>query len=1200
MSSTWVCVLIVWILSLCVRTKPADKKPLPPTRRISRGNSVAHRGSSNMANGVRGLEISSPLPADGSAGSDNAHMSLLPKPDGNSDLNPTFNPSSSVSTDGSTTNLHNNFFGQFKGFSITPLPSNNSSPSKFPSLPSRSQPVPGSVTTSIPSVHVKSPKSSYNLPWKNNTVGGTELSSTTVSSASSSANTTAISSAPALPPANVPSATARPFISNPVLDATTCTAKELISSIPSVPSRPAPDIPTNSVKPAGSTAFSGSSSKPTRPLSSPNSLAIGVFPSQPVEDKKTKDSGSSYPTLTRLASFMMRQNSGGVARSQSQNRGSAQSNEKIKGKDKNKTMGSGTNSLPRTHHHGVKANKLQIDKEALRNLQISNPIPQQDIDIPQSVVPVRPAPSPPSPPPSIDSSKQVVMRAQSLRDKGPLTQRPCIPTFGSMRQPSGTKRPTSIPAGARPTSPPPPRPPPPPTKSEELATGIIGLPGYQNPPTVNPVEYSYDDCLNLLSDASAPLANIDEESSPNSGDNIYAVIEESPLGSSRKKIGQSFSPSSEYAAPVPPKSSTASDNHSLNSKFAYTSPSFNEYKSPKPVENSISAGSLESVGLLSEIVNELQARDMESIYSTSTLRRKQDTKVNTSDVDVSSAITATNSSVAGSASPQLSRDKSSALASSNSSLGTYVNANIYHPGASVYSNLSTQTNPSSSPQLPSVNSSSSSSSSSSGYLSPKPQTTTQSSLVNNTSNTSMSKDFSTFRSPLQTTDISTTPRTSVAATPVTKLVSADIKKMPSVTSPQASTLPGDVSTYKPYSSTLQRPLGPLAASFRGSSSLTTSSALRDSQTNNMSSEISKQPLSQNAVPAVPNRNTVAKVASGSLSAAVSPDASRNDKNITSVTTKPSNTTSTPAPASQPARPSLHRTPTPPSLSAKTSVSGSSGSAKPVSSTAKAPVTATVNSSALHRGKALNAGVRGDTSPANNSPDVVSSCSVAGSGSSGRSPDVVGDGKGDAKISLKSPDVIVANTTVKPLPNLPTRSTVPSGINRSTSAVGSGAAKSTAGTGSRISSVHSSFKGSQAVKQPQLTPKPSVLRSGASTATGSISQQDKTRAGAAGLKDASSKVIGGGRGTTVTKSASDVTGSGNKSMPAAARAAASKLSHVASLQQKFETVAASEKGGASVGRTSSSAANKMRATSAVVGAKAASVDLSTGRNTGSKK
>ena len=1197
MSSAYIFRLIMWSLSVCVRTKPAEKKPPPPTRRISRGNCTAHRGSSNMANGVRGLEISSPLPADVSAGSDSAHVSLLPKPDGNSDLNRAFNPSSSVSTDGSTASLHNNFFGQFKGFSITPLPSNNSSPSKFPSIPSRSQPAPCSLTTSGPSVHVKAPKSSNNLAQTNNTVDSTELSSTTVSSAISSANITATSIAPALPPANLPSATARPFISNPVLDATTCTAKELISSIPSLPCRPAPDIPTNSAKVSSSTAFSGSSSKPTRPLSSPNSLAVGGFPSQPLEDKKTKENGSSYPTLTRLASFMMRQNSGGVARSQSQNRGSAQSNEKVKGKDKNKTTESGTNSLPRTHHYGVKANKLQIDKETLRNLQISNPIPQQDIDIPQNVVPVRPAPGPPSPLPFSDSSKQVVMRAQSLRDKGPLTQRPSIPTFGSMRQPSGTKRPTSIPAGARPTSPPPPRPPPPPSKSEELTTGIIGLPGYQNPPKVNPMEYSYDDCLNLLSDASAPLANIDEESSPNSGDNIYAVIEESPPGSNRKKIGQSFSPPSEYAAPVPPKSTIASDNRSLNSKFEYTSPSFNEYKSPKPVENSISAGSLESVGLLSEIVNEIQARNMESIYSTSTLGRKRDTKGNASDIDdVSSTVTATDSSVAGSASPQLSRDKSSALTSSNSSLGTYVNANIYHPGASVYSNLSTQTNPASSPQLPCVNSSSSSCSSSSGYLSPKPQAITQSSVVKSTPNTSVNKDFSTFRSSVQTTAISSTPRTAVAATPVTKLASVDIKKTPSTAS-QTSTLPDDVSTYKPYSSTLQRSLGPLAASFRGSSSLTTSSSLKDSKTNNFPTEISKQPTSQNAVPAVPNRNTVTKVASASPSAAASPDVSRNDKNTTSVTTKPSSTMSTPAPPSQLGRPSLHRTPTPPTLPSKTSIPGSSGSAKPVPSTGKSPVVATVNSNALHRGKALSTGVSSDTAPASNSPDVVSSCSVGRSGNSGRSPDVVGDGKVDNKINLKSPDIIVANTTVKPLPNLPTRSTVPSGINRSASAVGSGATKSAVGTGSRMASVHSSFKGSQAVKQPQLAPKPSVSRS---VAAGSISQQDKTKVGAVGVKDVSSKVTGGGRGTTVTKSASDVTGSGNKSMPAAARAAASKISHVASLQQKFETVAASEKGGATVGRTSSSAANKMRPTSSVVGSKAATVDLSTGRNAGSKK
>lgn len=1143
---------------------------------------------------MRALEISSPIPGEGSAGSDGVRVSLLPKPDDNNGLGHTINPSSSVSVDGSTMNLQNNFFRNFKSFSITPLPSNSSSPNNLPSTPSSSQPASSALTTSVPSIKVGSPKPSNNLAQVNSTADSTGLTNMTVSSAVSSANVTATFIAPAFSSESQPPATARPFISSPVLDATSCTAKELISSTPSVPSRPAPEVPSGNVETTGYTPLTGSSSKPARPLSSPNSLAIDAFTSQPLEDKKIKDSGSSYPTLTRLASFMMRQSLGGVARIQSQNQGSGQPNEKAKGKDKSKTVASGSNSLPRIHHYGVKANKLQIDKEALRNLQISNPIPQQDIDIPRKMVPVRPGPSLP---PSNDSSKQVVMRAQSLRDKGPITQRPSIPTFGSMRHASGTKRPTSIPAGVRPTSPPPPRPPPPPIKPGEQVTGIIGLPGYQNPPTVSPKDYCYDDCFNLLSDGSAPLANIDEESSPNSGDNIYAVIEESPPGSGRKKI----SPPSEYAAPVPPKSSATSDNHGINSKSQYSSPNFNEYKSPKPVENSISAGSLESVGLLSEIVNEIQARNMESIYSTSTLGRKKESKGDGSDIDdTSSTITATDSSIAGSASPQLSR----AVASSNSSLGTYVNANIYRPGSSVYSNLSIQTNPASS-QLPSIKSCSSSSSSSSGYLSPKPPatTTTQPPVVKNTSNISISKDFSTFKSPLQTENMSRTLRTATATTPVTKPASVDIKKKQSVLSSPTTTLPQNVSTYKPYSSTLQRSLGPLAASFRGSSSSPMPSALKDGKTDTLSTETSKQLTDQNAILALPNRNTLTNMSAGSPSPATSPKVPRTKSSSCGITKASSTLSSTQAPSFQPSRFSLHHTPTPPSLSVKTSVSDDSVSPKPVSNTSEVPLTATINSSTLHQGKVVGVGVRGQNPPTSNSPDVVSSCSVGGSGNSGRSPDVVEGGKVDAKANLKSPDVIVANKTVKTIPNLPTRSTASHGVNavnRSISAAGSGAAKSTAGTGSRVSSVHSSFKGGPTVKQPQLAPKPSMSRPGASIVAGNISHQEKTKTGAAGVKDMSSKVTGVGRGVTVIKSASDVTANGNKSVPAVARAAASKLSHVASLQQKFETVAASEKGGPTVGRTPSSAANKTRPTLSVVGSKATNVELSTGRNAGFKK
>jgi hypothetical protein len=47
----------------------------------------------------------------------------------------------------------------------------------------------------------------------------------------------------------------------------------------------------------------------------------------------------------------------------------------------------------------------------------------------------------------------------------------------------------------------------------------------------------------------------------------------------------------------------------------YTTPT-GEYQCPKPADNTVSAGSVESVGLLSEIVSEMQARNIESIYTT--------------------------------------------------------------------------------------------------------------------------------------------------------------------------------------------------------------------------------------------------------------------------------------------------------------------------------------------------------------------------------------------------------------------------------------------------------------------------------------------------------------------------------------------------------------------------------------------------------
>jgi len=209
---------------------------------------------------------------------------------------------------------------------------------------------------------------------------------------------------------------------------------------------------------------------------------------------------------------------------------------------------------------------IRMDRDSLKTIEISNPILQKEINLPTSSLPA--------------GEKAVVMRAQSLRSTAPEKKAP-IPSFGSMRMPAN-KRPTSIPAANRPSSPPPPRPP------------SIGMPGYQTP---GKVVDTYDDCLNLLTEGVAPLANIDEES-PTATDNIYAVIEESPTDRrERREI-------------ILPK------------KLEYTSPT-GEYKSPKPIENSISAGSAESMGLLGEIVSEIQARNTDSIYSTSTLHRKR-------------------------------------------------------------------------------------------------------------------------------------------------------------------------------------------------------------------------------------------------------------------------------------------------------------------------------------------------------------------------------------------------------------------------------------------------------------------------------------------------------------------------------------------------------------------------------------------------
>ncbi|KZC15018.1 hypothetical protein WN55_07866 [Dufourea novaeangliae] len=479
------------------------------------------RGHNGLS--IKTIDRSSPLPRnietiDSSLSQDPACASLLPKPETDERYN-------------------NNLFGQFKGFTITPIKSQAKS-----NEPTKAAPPPPTIPTVAIKTNIKTlPKSN---PPRNSLLNSTF----------SFNNDTSVT-APTLPPLN-PGCTARPLISSPVLAATTCTSVELVT--PKPPVRPGLDAPT-------------------RPA-----------PAPPIQ----------------LAS-MLRPNSGIM-----------KTGLQVSQKDEKNT-----NSLPRSQHH--KANKV-IDKEILRNLEISNPIPQREIEIPTPAIPVVSVTDP--------EKKNVVLRAQSMRDSK-ITPRPNIQTFGSMRQTTPVKRPTSIPTSTRPTAPPP-GPPTATNPAEKMNESgkIPGLPGYQNPQvkTAKKVDNAYDDCMNLVSES--PLTKITEES-PTS-DNIYAVIEEAIPEKSRKN-------------PI------EMDQQRID----------NEYKLPKPVvETSANTiAGMESMGLLSEIVSEISNRNFDSIYSTATLSRK--TKEN------------------GEAAAKNAEDLGS-----NSSLGAYMNSNHYKSPGSIYSN----------------------------------------------------------------------------------------------------------------------------------------------------------------------------------------------------------------------------------------------------------------------------------------------------------------------------------------------------------------------------------------------------------------------------------------------------------------------------------------------------------------------------------
>lgn len=361
---------------------------------------------------------------------------------------PTFTSSSPNSPDDMnssllrpTSDVENNFlFGKFKGFTLKPLPDKTSTNNS----PKVAYVHPVSKSANDVDLHIIPTREAPPPPVpKHQGVNAFIDKFNNINS-----NT---SVPPALPPLNKGS-TARPLISNPILETSTSNAKEL---------------PIN-VK-------QQSNSLP-RSVENVDSLVPDVLinPTSTVELKKPKDG-----TLSRIQSFLKKE------------------------------------KQPEKIHKQLKT----IDKDKLKDIQISSPIlitqvPLKDAD---------------------DSStaerKSNLNRAQSMRDPpSPPVQKPALQSFGSMRNP----RPKSI--VDRPTLPPPPRPP---------------------AVTMNSIEKQssneYDDC---------------EPKEAGTPDNIYSVIEESPMS--------------------PP----------------------------------LQQGSLESMGLLGEIVNEIENRKFDAIYIASNLKKK--------------------------------------------------------------------------------------------------------------------------------------------------------------------------------------------------------------------------------------------------------------------------------------------------------------------------------------------------------------------------------------------------------------------------------------------------------------------------------------------------------------------------------------------------------------------------------------------------
>ncbi|KPJ19602.1 Disintegrin and metalloproteinase domain-containing protein 12 [Papilio machaon] len=505
-------------------------------RRLSRG---ASKFAANFQNG--GQNNPQPVSVHTLSNPDDMSSSLLRadaerSPNGN--LNPTVN-----------------FFGNFKGFSLTPIDKNQPQTDKTEPPPVKEKTKTETVaakSAKITPVH-RSGSNSQNLI--NQSVLKPVLRSAPPLPVVPTANTSPKTS-PSIKRTNssvqnrikalmntektedVPSTAnpaPRPVISSPILEASTCTAKELISPLQGSktlgPIRAAPTVPgiAADLKPRPVSMHSGA--VPQKPL--------------PEEPKKVKEGIS----LNRIASFLKQE----------------------KPKEKERHPVERSHSLPKNPNHQIKGPK-SVDKVALRNLQISNPIVQKQIDLPVNTIPV--VSDTEDPDDEYASSDVSETSAAKLRVDAAAGAAPPVCGRSSHCTPATPAAPLTPLTPSHPSQP------------AHTDTSI-----YQNPKALEIKSVDYVDCIE---EKSAPLAHIDEES----GDNIYAIIEESPEKHSKPLPG------------VPPPVKTIPQPPPVG------------YNTPKPVTST--SGSTESVGLLGEIVNEIQNRNFDSIYSASTLSRKKE------------------------------------------------------------------------------------------------------------------------------------------------------------------------------------------------------------------------------------------------------------------------------------------------------------------------------------------------------------------------------------------------------------------------------------------------------------------------------------------------------------------------------------------------------------------------------------------------